>query len=65
MAEDFSQSAGPKIAGAPDNLNGTYDRTVFSDAAADIIRNHSQAAPDQPLYMYIAFVCFVWEGTIG
>lgn len=55
MALDFSSSSGNTIGAAPPAVNGSYDRNVFSSRAADIIRNHTQAAGDRPLYLYVAF----------
>lgn len=50
-AIDFSLNIGPKIQGAPLDLNGSYSSRAFSAHARTLIEAHPV---DTPLYMYIA-----------
>lgn len=54
---DLSNSTGKDIRPAtrPD-LNGTYNRNLFSGEAARLIRRHGALFPDDPMYMYLAFM---------
>ena len=38
------------------DLNGTYNRNLFSGEAARLIRRHGALFPDDPMYMYLAFM---------
>jgi hypothetical protein len=53
---DLSNSSGSQIRPAAASLNGTYNTRLLATEAARLVMAHDSSKPDEPMYMYLAFM---------